>query len=117
MSRTPPYTLHIQQGATFNKAIRWRAGTAYVDLTGASAKAQFRKDYDSANTILDLSSSNGGLIIDGPNGRITFNITASQSAALPPGQGVWDLEVTIGDNVTNLIGGIFTVRPEVTKDD
>lgn len=119
-------------------------GTTPVDLTGYTARMQVRATPDASTKILDLSSENGRITIDGPNGTVTVTIPAAQltegpggldlsSITAPPawvrevledltvfrGYGkvaVYDLElVSAGGVVTRLLQGQVCFDPEVTR--
>ena len=111
------YDLEIKQGATLSLTATWKdsTGTA-VNLTGYTARMQVRATYDSASTILSLTSSSG-ITLGGSAGTIAITASATTTAALTaPWSGVWDLElVSGGGEVTRLLEGAATVSPEVTR--
>jgi hypothetical protein len=110
--------LIIEQGATFNRSVTYLQanGTPY-DITGYSARMQIRSTYG-GTLLLDLTTANGRLVIDGPAGRITISIDAVTTASLVAGEGVYDLEVVspaATPVVTRLLEGAVTVTSEVTQ--
>ena len=111
------YHLVIDQGATLRESFTYKdSDNAVVDLTGYTARCQVRSKYSSATTVLNLTSQAGTLTITANTGTIAFNVSASTTAALTPGNYVWDLElVDAGGIVTRLVGGTCTVTPEVTR--
>jgi hypothetical protein len=79
---------------------------------------QVRNTYDSASTILSLSSTGASpaITISAVNGRLTIVISASTTASLVVGPKVYDLEVVQSNaEVTRLIEGQFIVSAEVTR--
>lgn len=113
------YDIVCEQGATFTRPITWKDATGDpVNLTGFSARMQVRPSTGSATVVLDLTSSNGGIVFGTPRSSGYFEITvsATNTAALTPGTYVYDLELVAGSNiVTRLLEGKFTIKPEVTR--
>jgi hypothetical protein len=87
-----------------------------VDLTGYTGRMQIRSDIDSATVIAELTSANGGVLIDNTLKTITLNIPASTTAQFTFTSAVYDLElVSAGNQVTQFCGGILTLYKEVTR--
>lgn len=121
------YDIVLEQGATFDLPLRYRApsGTA-VDLTGYSAKMQVREAPASA-VFVEFNSAltaNGFILMsgsaedreDGANGNLRVFMTAANSAALPRFSGRYDLELRDSAGyVTRLLEGQFRVEPEITR--
>lgn len=109
--------LTIDQGSTW-RAILTAKGSDRVpiDLTGYTARMQVRPSIPSATVLANLTTENGGIEIEPLAGEITLMLTDEQTAALPSGTWVYDLElVSAGGEVTRTIEGGFVVRPEVTR--
>lgn len=110
------YDLCLQQGATFRRVIRWKADGALVDLTGYTARMQIRATAEAATTLLDLTTENNRIALGGAAGTITLSISATDTAALPAGRAVYDLELVAPDGtVTNLLGGVATIPRNITR--
>lgn len=110
------YNITYPQGATFDKTATWTIGGTAVNLGGYTARSQIRETYDSTAVILSLSTGGSGITLGGTAGTITWGFTATQGAAIPAGQYVYDLEVVSSTGqVTRLLEGWFTVTPEVTR--
>ena len=119
-------------------------GTTPVNLTGYTARMQVRATTSSQIKILDLTTVNGGITIDGVNGLITIHATATQltedathlqlgSIISAPAtlnedlsngtklQGfgklaLYDLDViSAGGVITKLLSGKVCFEPSVTK--
>ncbi len=56
-----------------------------VNLTGYTARMQVRSHPSSNIAILDLTTQNGGIAIDGPTGVITLTVTHAQLTEGPTG--------------------------------
>ena len=114
----------IEQGATWEQEVWWEnADGTPKDLTGYAARMQARGKLDDPGTLVDLTTENGGITIDGAAGKITLFMSDAETAALdwPAGQyvqqsGIYQLELVnaAGDGfVTRLLRGTLTLDPEV----
>lgn len=110
------YDIEIEQGATWSRTITVEdpAGTP-IDLTGYSARMQVRSSYDAETPLLSISSADGGVEITPLTGTLELSATAAQTAAMPAGIHVYDLELVIGGTVDRLLSGRARVYPEVTR--
>ena len=111
--------LKIIQGATFRKPLVWLAPdkTTPIDLTGCTARMQVRSEVESATVLLELTTANGGIVIDGPAGKLILHLPPKATTAISWESGVWDLEVVHPNgDVTRLVQGTISVLPEVTRD-
>ena len=117
------YDMSVSQGATYSRAISYRDPAGHpIDLSGATAAMQVRPFAgDIATPLLSLTSaSHGGITLTTPAlapmfVNIEFSITATVTAALTPGEYVYDIELNFGAEVVRLIGGAFSVFAEVTR--
>jgi hypothetical protein len=112
--------LIIEKGATFNTILTWSTKDSFnvktpVDLTGWSARSMIREEYDSATPVVSLTTG-GGITLGGTAGTIELSIAPTTTSAVSIDTGVWDLELedSLG-NVTRLLEGKVTFKPEVTK--
>ena len=65
--------------------------------------------------LADLTSSSG-ITLGGSAGTIVIKLTDTQTTAITPGPGVWDLELIDGSGiVTRFIEGTCTFTPSVTR--
>jgi hypothetical protein len=103
------------QGASFDYQLTWLLNDSPVDLTNYDARMQVRVSHNAHDTALSLTAGTG-ITLGGTAGTIFIEATPTQTAALAPGQYVYDLEmVAAGGAVTRLVNGEFEVDPEVTK--
>lgn len=111
------YHLVIDQGATLRDSFIYKdSHSVAIDLTGYSARSQIRTSHSALTPILSISTQNSTIIITPLTGVITFAVPATTTAALTPGNYVWDLEIVDGAGVvTRLVGGTCTITPEVTR--
>ncbi len=107
----------IEQGATFNLLMTWKIDNVPVNLTNWTARLQARVDVEDTETILSLTTdANGGITLGGAAGTITLSRNATQTALLPKGEYVYDLELqSSGGIVTRLLQGELNISAEVTR--
>ena len=122
------YNFFVQQGSDLNVrlALTTSEGTPSL-LNGYVTRGSVKHRYGDTGKLLDLSP----IIVSGycpgeycdydpdpiVSGLIDIKLTASQTAALPVGQMVYDIEKNPASNpegVEKVIEGYFNVTPEVT---
>ena len=86
-----------------------------INLAGFTARMQIRAKLESTEVLEELTTENGGIIIDNNNKTITLNISATDTALYTWTCGVYSLEMIVDSNVTPLISGSVTVKKEVTR--
>lgn len=112
--RGPDLTLEFYQGKTLDFHLVWDDAGTPVPMTGFLARFQARSLGD--KVVMDLTTANGGLVINGPAGMITFAMSASDTALLPVGEGLHELEVeSPTGKVSRLFSGKFSVIKEVAR--
>ena len=77
-------TFRIWVGSTITEPFAvLDSNSAPVDLTGYKGKLTATRDDEPVFTsVIDATTENGGLTIDGPNGTVTYNMPSDASAAL-----------------------------------
>ena len=86
-----------------------------VDLAATTARMQVREKIDSVDTIFELTTENGGILIDNVAKTITIVITAIATAALTFSSAVYSLELIKGSEVTPFVTGTLSLIKEVTR--
>lgn len=110
------YDMVCEQGSTFVRKFTWTdENEVPVDLTGFTARMHIRTAVTAASPSLELTTTNGRIVLNPTLGTITLQITAADTAALVAKRYVYDLELVSGATVTRLLQGGFTVSPEVTR--
>jgi hypothetical protein len=107
----------IEKGATYRHTLTWTdsTGTA-INLTDCTAKLQVRASAASSTIILELSSANTRIIITPLLGKIELYVSSTDTMALSGLGGVYDLEIYFANgDITRLVEGKVTFKPEVTK--
>lgn len=86
------------------------------ELVGYTARMQVRPSYTSDTILLELTTTNGRIIIDEPNKTIELRVDAADTEALTWKYGVYDLEmVSPAAYVVQLLRGNINVKNEATK--
>ena len=111
--------LVIDQFATFRSAFRWQTkstGTP-VNLTGYTAAMQIRRNHADSTALVSLTSAaNGGLTIEGVDGRVRIEIPAATTSTLTAGRYVYDLVLTdLSSKKKRLVEGVAIVDAGVTR--
>ena len=87
-----------------------------VNLAGYTARMQIREKLQSTEVLDQLTTENGGIVIDNVTKTITLNRSATATAAYGFTSGVYSLElVSPTGEVTPFITGSITVVQEVTR--
>ena len=103
--------LVIDQGCTFEKVITAQnSASQNVTISAGTCAAKMRQSYYSSNNITTLTTAVAG-------SNVTLSLTATQTAAVTPGNYVYDVEYTQSDTTTveRLAEGIITLGAEATK--
>jgi hypothetical protein len=116
MTSPGTFNFTLYQGATLRQAFTWKLNGSIVDLTNYTARSQFKALITDTVPLLDLTTANGGVLIDGPSGTFTLVITSTQSAAIVAPTLVYDVDlVAPSGDVTRIMSGTVTVSPAVTN--
>lgn len=124
------YPLTIDQGETFRLVLVYALPGATesdppvpIDITGATGLMQVREKYGSP-VLAEASSENGGIVIEGAEGRINLMLTAAQTDSMgvkegstkPRESALYDLEITLsGGDIKRVVEGTITIRPNITR--
>lgn len=113
---TTRYDIEVQQGAKFtlNVQARNKSDNSVLNLVGYSGKMQIR-DAPGGSLLMEASTSNGFLTINGPAGTVMINVPATTTGPMTWNTGVYDLEVstTLADPI-RLLEGYAALSLEVT---
>ena len=109
------YHIKMDQGSTFSLVLTYKDSDGNViDLSGYTARMQMRRNHQD-DSLIDLTTENGRIALGGVAGTVTLTIAATDTAALPPVEGVYDLEIVSGAVVDKLLAGTFSIAREVTR--
>lgn len=86
-----------------------------VDLIGFTARMQIRSKITDEVVILELTTANGGIVIDPVLKTISMYISATQTAEFTFASAVYSMELVNGTEVVPFITGGITLEKEVTR--
>jgi hypothetical protein len=111
------YNFSVDQGSVFTLNMVYEDPDGNpINLSGQTARMQFRRKYNSADPAdLTLTTSNGGIAITGATGNILVTITDEQTSTLDEGFYVYDLELDNAGVISRLVQGQVTVNAQVTQ--
>lgn len=111
------YRHAIEQGATYRRVFQYKdSEDVPVDITDYIARMQVRQSVSSPTVLLEASTINGRLTINGPTGETTLTLSAETTAAITWTRGKYDLELESPDGtVTRLLEGAVQVKREITR--
>lgn len=104
--------LYVDAGSTYSNIITVTASNgAALNLTGYTVASQMRKSYQSSTAYAFTAA-----VYDAANGKIRLQLTDEQSAAIPAGRWLYDVEIesSVGAK-TRVVEGIVTVNPQITQ--
>jgi hypothetical protein len=110
------YDITIEQGSGFSLPLIYEAPEGSpVDFTGSTARLHAREKYSSAETLIELTTENGGIDL-GADGSVELSKPAADTAELNFSRGVYDLEIVppTGEPYKIIKGNVFLKR-EVTR--
>lgn len=104
--------LYVDAGSTYSNIITITASNGQpLNLTGYTVASQMRKSYQSST-----SYSFTATIYDAVAGKIRLTLTDEQSALIPAGRWLYDVEITSSSGVTSrVVEGIVTVSAQITQ--
>ena len=87
-----------------------------VNLTGFTARMQIREKLDSTEVVKELTTENGGIIIEVVNSKISLLISATDTASFTFSSAVYSLELLSSNGeVSPLANGNISLVREVTR--
>jgi hypothetical protein len=104
--------LFVDAGSNYSNIITVAASNGQsIDLTGYSVASQMRKSYQSS-TAYNFTAS----VYSAASGKVRLQLTDIQSAAIPAGRWLYDVEITSPTGTkTRVVEGIVTVSPQITQ--
>lgn len=110
------HDFRVEQGVTWTPRVIYAdSNNVAINLVNYTAKMQVRPTDTSPDLIIELSTANGRITFDAPNGVIFLRLTAAETAALVAGNYVYDLRLTRNDGIADrVIAGNFIVVEVVT---
>ncbi|CAB5226187.1 hypothetical protein UFOVP755_92 [uncultured Caudovirales phage] len=110
------HNVEIIQGSTFTLEIQWKdASDTPISLDGMLINMQIRKSFEDNDTpLIDLSLGNG-ITYTGDIGGMIITIPANITRNLKQSTAKYDIEITNGDQVINLLRGNVNIIGEITR--
>lgn len=105
-----PLSIRIGDTETVTVTLQESDGTP-VNITGRTYAAQIRATADAAGTIATFSCA----ITNAAAGQFACTLSATTTAALSIGTGVWDLQETNGTVKTTILAGPVRIDYDVTR--
>lgn len=104
--------LYVDAGSTYSNIITVTASNGQpLNLTGYTVASQMRKSYQSSQVYSFTSS-----IYSAINGKVRLQLTNIQSAEIPSGRWLYDVEISSpSGTTTRVVEGIVTVNPQITQ--
>lgn len=110
------YNIKFYRGTTLDILMTYTIDSVPVDLSGYTATMDVRPSPSSSTLITQLTTGNGGLILNQVTGQIEIFISSADTANLPLGEYQYDLNIISSSSfVTKLIMGSFVVLDPVTE--
>jgi len=116
-SKAAKLDYEIEAGSTFDITLTWTDSTGtLIDLTGYTARSNWRDTVDAATILVDLTTANSKIVLGGALGTIQIIQTAAETELYPFTTAVHDFElIAPSGDVTRLFEGSIVVVPEVTR--
>jgi hypothetical protein len=108
------YNLICDQATTFNFQFQIKNDTTPWNLTNYTATMTVRPFVGASTTTVVASTTNGRIVLEGGNGRVTVTIPASVTEGIASGRYSYDLVLDSGTVVTRILEGKFVVTGAVT---
>jgi len=108
------YNLVCEQGTTFNFQFVINNDSTPYNLTNYTGTMTVRPFTGASTTTVVASTSNGYMVFDALNGRITVTIPASVTAGFSATRHTYDLILNSVGTITRVLEGKFVVTPGVT---
>ena len=108
----------IEQGATFGQTLTLKdSSDTLINLTGyASAEMDLRETPESSAVVATLTTANSRITLGGSAGTVTLSISATDTANLTAGDGVYDLEIVDGNSrVYRILEGTYSIRRNISR--
>lgn len=111
------YNITADQGATFTLTIfRKDRRKRLAPFTASEVRMQVRERDRTGSVIIEATTGNGRIVVDGPKARIDITISHTVMESVLEGSYTYDLEIVYSDGtVERMIMGKFVVRGEVTR--
>jgi hypothetical protein len=108
------YNLVCDQATTFNFQFQILNDQTPWNLTGYTGVMTIRPFVGATTVTTTASTTNGAMVLDAPNGRITITLSAATTGDISAGRYAYDLVLNSGGTITRILEGKFIVTGAVT---
>lgn len=108
------FNLVCEQATTFNFQFQIKNDVTPWNLTNYTATMTVRPFVGASTTTVVASTTNGRIVLDGVNGRVTVTISSDITEDITPGRYSYDLVLDSGTVITRILEGKFAVTGAVT---
>lgn len=106
----------IPQGVTYPIKMRYLdSNNAPINLTGATIRAQLRKQFEETTPTIDCTLANGKAFLEAGTFFFGFTLLPEDTAAIEPTTYFFDILVTRNGDVTRAMQGTISLTPRVTR--
>ncbi len=111
------YDIEIEQGADFVLNVAYKdTDDLMIDLGTFTSKMQIRESSDSANSIIELTNTNGRIALGAVDPNIVLTLSAGDTVNLDFETAFYDLEVVSSSaTVSKVLRGSVKLIKEFTK--
>lgn len=104
--------LTVVQGDSFAESLTFSQSGSALNLSTYTGLAQVRAEASADSALLATFTVGTG---SAATGVWSLSLSAATTAAIDPGRYRWELQWTVGSSVRTVLGGYFTVMPQVAK--
>lgn len=106
----------VPQGVTYPIKMRWLDSTnTPISLSGATVRAQLRKQFEETTPAIDCTIANGKAFLEVDTWFFGFTLLPEDTAAIEPTTYFYDILVTLNGDVTRAMQGTISLTPRVTR--
>jgi|LakMenE01Jun11ns_1017448.scaffolds.fasta_scaffold9792544_3 hypothetical protein len=105
--------VQIDQGTDFGESLVFytdNTNTTRRNLTGYTFSAKARYGTHASDTVVTFTTQ----VTDAAQGVVNWALTDTQTQAMKPGRWVFDLEMSVGGEVTRIMWGTVEIKPAAT---
>ena len=108
------YNLICEQATTFNFQFQIKNDATPWNLTNYLVVMTVRPFLGASNVIVEASTTNGYVVLDQLNGRVTVTVPPEVTELFTPSRCVFDIVFDSGTEVTRILEGTFVITQAVT---
>ncbi len=108
------HDIKIKKRVTFEMSFYMSTDDIVNDIQGFTGHMQIREGNTNGDLLLDLTTDNGGILINEDN-IVTIKITAAQTSQLKECKALYDILLINGDDVINPLEGVVDIVSGVTQ--